>query len=132
VQFNTTAGASQGYSVHGKAYATVDGSIELQVINTGVSIAAQETFINSATGQISVSPELLSPLSVTANFEDVSIAVGDFTAADVGSTAYLKISQNVAALTNPKNPAFTFQSAADEGDVIQVGILATNTRTLRV
>ena len=38
----------------------------------------------------------------------------------------------MAALTNPNNPAFNFQSGADEGDTIQVGIQATNTQTLRV
>ena len=47
-------------------------------------------------------------------------------------TAYVKVSQNVAALTNPSNPAFNFQSGADEGDTIQIGIQATNTQTLRV
>src|SRR6185312_4205343 len=48
------------------------------------------------------------------------------------TTSYIKVSQNVAALTNPNNPAFNFQSGADEGDVIQVGIQATNTSTLRI
>ena len=47
-------------------------------------------------------------------------------------TSYIKISQNVAALTNPQNPAFNFQSGANEGDVIQLGIAATNSATLRV
>ncbi len=61
-----------------------------------------------------------------------AITLGAFTTADVGTTAYIKISQNVAALTNPNNPAFNFQSGADEGDVIQVGIQATNTQTLRI
>jgi len=35
-------------------------------------------------------------------------------------------------LTNPNNPAFNFQSGANEGDTIQVGIQATNTATLRI
>ncbi len=130
-QFNTTVG-SQGYSVGGNTYATVDGTIELQVVNTGVSIAAQETFINSATGAISVSSDLLPPLGISDNFDNVLIATGAFGTADVGTTAFIKISQNVAALTNPNNPPFSIHSAADEGDVIQVGIEATNTQTLRV
>jgi flagellin-like hook-associated protein FlgL len=65
-------------------------------------------------------------------FDNVKITLGAFTTADVGTTTYIKISQNVAALTNPDNPAFNFQSGADEGDVIQVGIEATNTATLRI
>ena len=167
VGFQTTAITQQGYaSVAGGAYqsggveadgvtasptgaySTVDGTIELQVINTGVSIAVQETFVNSATGAISISSTLYgganaaqvynagnSPAglqTVAADFDNVAIAIGAITSADVGTTSYIKVSQNVAALTNPNNPAFNFQSGADEGDVIQVGIQATNTQTLRV
>jgi len=144
--FNTTPNVNavgvQGLG--GKA--TVDGSIELQVINTGISIAVQETFINSATGTICVSSTLFGPKAAAASqqniagtgtaaakgFDNVKITLGAISTADVGTTAYIKISQNVAALTNPNNPAFNFQSGADEGDVIQVGIEATNTQTLRI
>jgi len=139
--FQTTAGGVQGISGTG----TADGTIELQVVNTGVSIAVQETFVDSATGKVCVSGTLFAPsATATANakilgtgtgnakgFDNIAISLGAFTSADVGTTAYIKISQNVAALTNPNNPAFNFQSAADEGDVIQVGIEATNTSTLR-
>ena len=138
--FQTTVGGVQGTGGKG----SVDGTIELQVVNTGVSIAVQETFINSATGKICVSSTLFSPVgganatikgtgTATKNgFDNVKIQLGQFTTADVGTTAYIKVSQNVAALTNPNNPAFNFQSGANEGDVIQVGIQATNTQTLRI
>jgi flagellin len=142
--FNTTPNVNvpgvQGLGGKG----TVDGSIALQVINTGVSIAVQETFIDSSTGKISVSSTLFGPSSVgksiikgtgTGNaegFDNVKITLGSITTADVGVTTYIKVSQNVAALTNPNNPAFSFQSGADEGDTIQVGIQATNTQTLRI
>jgi flagellin len=127
--------------------ATVDGTIELQVVNTGISIAVQETFIESATGLVCVSSTLFGPnaagtrQNITCDligaqgitgFDNVVITLGTITSADVGTTAYIKVSQNVAALTNPNNPAFNFQSGADEGDVIQVGIQATNTATLRI
>ena len=111
---------------------TLDGTIEVQVINTGVSIAAQETFIQSASGLVCVSSTLYGANSSTSAFDNVTVSLGAFTSADVGTTSYIKVSQNVAALTNPNNPAFNFQSGADEGDVIQVGIQATNTQTLRV
>ena len=143
--FGTTVGGVQGIGGTG----TADGTIELQVVNTGISIAVQETFIDSATGKICVATTLfggkISPsgtktikgtgTKATAKgvgFDNVKIQLGAFTTADVGTTAYIKISQNVAALTNPNNPAFNFQSGAYEGDVIQVGIEATNTQTLRV
>jgi flagellin len=134
--FNTTAGGVQGAGGTG----TVDGTIELQVVNTGVSIAVQETFINSATGAVSSSVTLFAGNAVIAGtgttnkagFDNVKITLGNISTADVGTTSYIKVSQNVAALTNPNNPAFNFQSGADEGDVIQVGIQATNTQTLRI
>lgn len=134
--FNTTVGGVQGTGGTG----TQDGTIELQVVNTGVSIAVQETFINSSTGQITVSSTLFGANGVIAGtgatgksgFDNVKITLGNFTTADVGTTSYIKVSQNVAALTNPNNPAFNFQSGAYEGDVIQVGIEATNTSTLRI
>jgi flagellin len=144
--FNTTSGGVQGAGGTG----TVDGTIELQVVNTGVSIAVQETFIQSESGKIFVSTSLFGPTaangpfgtnlkkitatgtSSTAGFDNVAITLGSITSADVGTTAYIKVSQNVAAITNPSNPAFNFQSGADEGDVIQVGIQATNTATLRI
>ncbi|HTA40551.1 MAG TPA: flagellin [Candidatus Acidoferrales bacterium] len=153
--FNTTPNAAfpgiQGFGTGaGNGEATVDGTIELQVINTGISIAVQETFIQSGTGIICVSQTLFGPSGVTtpfgvnpknisaktsqsfSGFDNVAITLGAITTADVGTTAYIKISQNVAALTNPNNPAFNFQSGADEGDVIQVGIQATNSQTLRI
>ena len=147
--FQTTVNGVAGLTTSNAAGTggTADGTIELQVINTGVSIAIQETFVDSATGKVCVSSTLFGaggnpnkyPASVTGagttlanSFDNVQIQIGAFTTADVGTTAYIKISQNVAALTNPNNPAFNFQSAADEGDVIQVGIEATNTSTLRI
>ncbi len=154
--FNTTPNAAfpgvQGLgNGTGKGESTVDGTIELQVVNTGVSIAVQETFIESATGYVCVSGTLFGPSAVAttafgvkprnitakftssfSGFDNVAITLGSITTADVGTTAYIKVSQNVAALTNPNNPAFNFQSGADEGDVIQVGIQATNTQTLRI
>ena len=138
--FNTTVGASVGYgTAAGGTYATVDGTIELQVVNTGVSIAIQETFINSATGAISVENTLFGgynnpsgAATKAGGFDNLTIQLGAVTTADVGTTAFIKISQNVAALTNPQNPAFNFQSGANEGDTIQVGIAATNTSTLRI
>jgi flagellin len=143
--FNTTPNATNPGVQGLGGSATVDGTIELQVVNTGVSIAVQETFIDSASGVICVSTTLfgahggatggLIKGTGTGNangFDNVAITLGAFTTADVGTTSYIKVSQNVAALTNPSNPAFNFQSGADEGDVIQVGIEATNTQTLRI
>jgi flagellin len=128
--FNTTPNVAQpGIQGIGFGEATVDGTLELQVVNTGISIAVTETFIQSATGYVCTSSTLFGPggpvgaPQITGNFignssggfDNVKITLGAFTTADVGTTSYIKISQNVAALTNPANPAFNFQSGADEG-----------------
>jgi len=149
VNFNTTvatpknnlklADGIQGFTKATRtAGYTVDGTIELQVINTGASIAVQETFFASDIVQTaSVSPvstagHLLAANSVSALFDNVEITLGNFSTADVGVTSYIKISQDIAALSNPNNPAFNFQSGALEGATIQLGIQATNTQSLRI
>lgn len=127
--FQTTVGGTQGLA---GGTGTTDGTIQLQVINTGVSIAVQETFVQSGTGVVSVSSTLFAANATIKDFDNVQITTGNFTTADVGTTSFVKISQNVAALTNPSNPAFNIQSGANEGSVIQVGLQATNTQTLRI
>ena len=124
---------------------SVDGTIELQVINTGASIAIQETFfasnvaVSATSNQASVSSTLYGGVNavggaptVSADFDNVLIAFGNITTADVGTTTYIKISQEVPALTNPADPAFNFQSGANEGNKIQVGFGASNTQSLRI
>jgi flagellin len=111
---------------------TVDGTIEAQVVTINGSIGVQETFIASATHAASVSPVLYGPLASSSAFDNLKITFGAFSTADVGQTAYIKISQGVAAYDFATAPAFQFQSGAQEGDVIQIGIGATNTNTLRV
>jgi flagellin len=133
--FNTTANAAGGNfqgDGSGTGTGTVDGTIELQVINNGISIGVQETFVSSNSGQVTTSSATYFAGQTFQDVDNVQITLGNVTTADVGTTAYVKISQNVAALTNPGNPAFNFQSGADEGDTIQIGFEATNTQTLRV
>ncbi len=154
--FNTTPNAAfpgiQGLgNGTGKGEATVDGTIELQVVNTGVSIAVKETFYESATGLVCTSATLFGPSAVAttafglhprnitakftssfSGFDNVAITLGAITTADVGTTAYIKVSQNVGPTNYATAPAFNFQSGADEGDVIQIGIAATNSNTLRI
>jgi flagellin len=150
--FNTTPGGAYSgvFGLGGSSgdQATVDGTIKLQVINTGASIAVQETFIDSATGLVTVSSTLFGPSAASSTyqnilctltggagptgFDNVVVMLGSISAADVGVTAYVKVSQNVPATTALNAPALTIQSGADEGDVVQVSIAATNAQTLRV
>jgi flagellin len=131
----STAGAQGITSAAGKlGTGTIDGTIQLQVINTGTSIAVQETFIssNSVAYGSSVATQLVSANSTTTIFDDVKITTGNFSTADVGVTSYIKVSQNVPLTTTTSGPAFSFQSGANEGATIQLGIAATNSATLRI
>jgi len=130
--FQTLTGTAQGVST--AAGGTFDGTILLQVINTGTSIAVQETFVSSnfATNGSSVAVALLASGSTATTFDNVSITLGNFSTADVGVTSYIKVSQNVPLVSNSAGPAFSFQSGADEGSTIQLGIQATNSSTLRI
>jgi flagellin len=133
--FNTTTGAIQGTTSGARTSgATVDGTIELQVVNTGSSIAVQETFFasNLTSGTVFAGYELLASNSVSALFDNVQIILGNFSTVDVGVTAYIKVSQNVPVASNPNSPALNFQSGAAEGATIQLGIAATNTSSLRI
>jgi flagellin len=47
-------------------------------------------------------------------------------------TSYIKISQNVPITTSSAGPAFSFQSGADEGSTIQMGLQATSSASLRL
>jgi flagellin len=49
-----------------------------------------------------------------------------------GVTSYIKVSQNVPLVSTSGSPALAFQSGADEGAIIQIGIQATNSATLRI
>lgn len=125
------------------AAATADETIEVQVIAntanpTHATPALEITQFNSSTSASVVS--FLS-LGVATTFQasignkdnnGVTLHFSTPTLGDIGQTAYLKISQYVAPSNFATAPAFNFQSGADEGDVIQLGIAATNTNTLRI
>jgi flagellin len=145
--FNTTPNASfPGVFGIGNGQATVDGTLELKVINTGVSIGVQETFFESATGLVATSPTIFGRFATlpenqnilnnitgdATGFDNVVVFLGSISSSDVGTTAFIKISQNVPPSNFATAPAFNFQSGADEGDVIQIGIGATNTNSLRI
>ena len=135
--FQNAAVGAQGLTAVGAASSgtgTVDGTIELQVINTGSSIAVQETFVasNSSLYGSSIATQLLSANATYTIFDNVSITLGNFTSTDVGVTSYIKVSQNIPEVTVPTGPAFSFQAGADEGATIQFGIQSVSAESLRI
>lgn len=121
---------------------TADETIEIQVVaNTGNPTAGppqlEVTEFNSQSQVVANTTTLASgtytyTTSLNGAGSTTKITFSAPTLGDVGQTAYIKFSQYVAPTNYATAPAFNFQSAADEGDVIQLGIQATNTNTLRI
>lgn len=128
--------------------ATADETIEVQVIAntanpTSATPALEITQFNSSTSASVVSFLSLQGGTTTSFIASLGPAAGAInngvtlhfstpTLGDIGQTAYVKISKYVQPSNFATAPAFNFQSGADEGDVIQLGIAATNTNTLRI
>jgi flagellin len=123
---------------------TGDETVEVQVIanKTNPTAATPElevTTFNSSTAaatsylvSLGTTNSFIASLGATTNNDGVKIFFSTPTIGDIGQTAYLKISKYVQPSNYATAPAFNFQSGADEGDVIQLGIAATNTNTLRI
>jgi flagellin len=108
-----------------------DGTIEIQVVNTGgTSVTGTWQFFDSATGQVTATGTVGAGGNFTTD-GGVKVTVGNFASADAGTTAFIKVSQYVAAQSSTAGP-LAIQSGANEGDIVQIGIQATNAQTLRI
>jgi flagellin-like hook-associated protein FlgL len=108
-----------------------DGTIKLQVVNTGVSIAVQATYYDTASQTQTVLSNLIAPNS-TAYVDGVIITTGNVTANDTGLSSYIKVQQATAPVTNPNTPQFSVLSGADEGNTISLGIPSVSAASIRV
>jgi flagellin len=113
----------------------VDGTLEVQVAQIN---ATQQglivSFFTSSTGvgsQVSVIT-LTAGTAASLTFDGVTVTFAGAATVDVGVTSFIKISQFITAASNPTSPAFNFQSGANEGATIQVGLLSTSTSSLRI
>lgn len=125
--------------------ATGDETIEVQVVanTTNPTAATPELEITQYNSSTSAAVSSFLSLGKATTFQaslngaagvnnGITLHFSTPTIGDIGQTAYLKISKYVAPSNFATAPAFNFQSGADEGDVIQLGIAATNTNTLRI
>ncbi len=113
----------------------VDGTIEVQVAQiTSTQQGLEVSFYNSAANTVTTTVLNVSNTGYAAaiTINDVTIGFGTIGTLDVGTTAFLKVSQYVSAASNPNSPAFNFQSGAAEGATIQVGFIDTSTASLRI
>jgi len=125
----------QTVAVSTSANTIVDGSLELQVAQLNATQQALiVNFFTSSTGvgaQISVIT-LTAGTAAAINFDGVTVTFSGAATVDVGITSFVKITQFITAASNPTSPAFNFQSGANEGATIQVGLLSTSTSSLRI
>ena len=125
ISFNATASSAT----------VADGTIEVQVAQLNSSTQGLiVSFFNSSANTVTTSTiTLTAGTSAAATVVDgVTIGFGVAGTLDVGVTSFIKISQFVAAASNPNAPAFNFQSGAAEGATIQVGFIDTSTSSLRI
>lgn len=115
----------------------LDGTMELQVAQlTATQQGVIFSFLSSATNgyaQVCVATVGAGAPAIQFFWDGVTVNTGACIGTlDVGVTTYIKITQYVSAASNPNNPAFTVQDGPNQGAVISIGFLATNTQTLRI
>ncbi len=113
----------------------VDGTIEVQVAQlTSTTQGLIVSFYDSAANTVATTVLNVSNTGYAAavSIDNVTIGFGTVGTLDVGTTSFVKVSQYVAAASNPSSPAFNFQSGASEGATIQVGFINTSTNSLRI
>jgi flagellin len=122
--FTTTAASAGGTGAN-------DGTIEVEVVNTGgTSVEAVVQFFDSSSGIVTATATVAAGASTTLD-NGVQVTLGNFTVSDAGTTGFIKVSQYVAAQSSAAGP-LSIQSGANEGDIVQIGIQATNAQTLRI
>jgi flagellin len=128
----TSGGGSKVFNTTNNG--AVDGTIELQVVNTSsTTVGVEVQFFSSASGSAgkAVTYAAAQGANTSIKVDGLTITIGNVSLADAGTTAYIKISQAVAATSSASGP-FTVQSGSAEGDTVQIGIQATNAQTLRI
>jgi flagellin len=132
--YNTALGTSEliaGYSVSAMS-SLPDLSIELQVVQINANQqGVLESYHVYGTGlygsiQIPIGATVLTAPGLTISIN------ASFGAADVGTTAFVKLLQYVSASSNANAPAFQFQSGANEGATMAVGLPSVSTSSLRI
>jgi flagellin len=118
------------------AASLTDGTIEVQVAQI---TSTQQGLVVSFFSSAAQAGQVVTTITVAGGATAASLAVDGVTVSfggagtlDVGVTTYIKVSQYVSANSNPSAPAFNFQSGAEEGDTIQIGLVSTSTNSLRI
>ncbi|GAC1659964.1 MAG: flagellin [Candidatus Elarobacter sp.] len=113
----------------------VDGTIQVQVAQlTSTTQGLIVSFYDSKANAVTTTVLALNASGVAAPvvIDNVTVGFGAVGTLDVGTSSFIKVSQYVAAASNPNAPAFNFQSGAAEGATIQVGFVNMSTSSLRI
>jgi flagellin len=125
--FQNPNGPAQGFGGN----ATTDSTIQVQIVaGSNGQPEAQVTTTDNATGQVVVQAGTYTPGQTVSGIQNVSIALGDFTTADIGQTATIQINQAVAP--NTQNSALQVQSGANEGNVTGINYGSATSASLRI
>jgi flagellin len=124
--FQNPNGAAQGFGGN----ATTDSTIQIQIVaGSNGQPEAQVRAIDSATGQV-ITAGTFAPGQTVSGLLNVSIALGDFSTADIGQTATIQINQAVAP--NTQNSALQVQSGANEGNVTGINYGTATSASLQI
>jgi flagellin len=141
--YNVTANANIGaggvlvqtVSISTSMNTIVDGTLQIQVAQ--INATQQGLIVNFFTSSTGVGSQV-SVITLTAGtaaaltFDGVTVTYAGAATVDVGITSFVKISQFITAASNPTAAAFNFQSGANEGSIVSVGLLSTSTSALRI
>jgi flagellin len=137
-------------SVSASDASIVDGTLQFQVVQSGATIATQVFYITSAglagsllttidnyntalhIGFLGGSATGFTGVDIAAGTEDMMLTLSGIVTADIGSTAFVKISQFVSSTNYATTTALTVQSEANEGQFIQFNIGSATASALRV
>ena len=106
---------------------TTDGTINVQIANTGSGAVANVTFTDSATQTVTAVGSFSAGSTTTVN--GTSITFGNFTASDTNATATI---QTTAATAGSVAPAAQVQSGAGQGQTTTVSFANDTTSGLGI
>jgi len=134
-QIGAGGGLVQSVSISTTQNTIADGSIEIQVAQiNSTQQGLIVSFFTSSTGLGGQVTVITLTAGTAGNFtvDGVTVSYQGAATIDVGITSFVKVTQFVTANSNPTSPAFNFQSGANEGATIQVGLVSTSTSSLRI
>ncbi len=154
-----SANLVNGVSISSSSAGIVDGTLQFQVVQTGITISTQVFYITS-TGLAGILLTTVdnfgqgtpaAPLGVAIGFiggqstgftytdvvaatgtEDLFITLSSVVTSDIGSSTFVKISQFVSSTNYATTTALSVQSGANQGQIVSFNIQSVTASALRI